>query len=72
VSSPSVVPAAGSVIDLKIVKTGNVYTCTYGTDDPAIYTIDLNTIDTAYVYAGLFTARECEVVYSNISLTITN
>jgi lysophospholipase L1-like esterase len=72
VSSPTVVPAAGSVIDLRIVKTGDIYTCTYGTEDPAVYTIDLNTKDDAFVYAGLFTARECEVAFSNVDLTITN
>ena len=72
VSSPAVVPAAASVIDLKIVKAGSVYTCTYGTEAPAVYTIDLNAIDGQFVYAGLFTARMCQVEFSNINLTITN
>jgi lysophospholipase L1-like esterase len=72
VSSPTVVPAAASVIDLKIVKTGSVYTCTYGAEAPAVHTIDLSSIDSQFVYAGLFTARMCQVEFSNISLTITN
>jgi lysophospholipase L1-like esterase len=72
VSSAAVVPQAGSVLDLKIVKSGSTYTCTYGTEAPAVYTIDLSAIDGQYVYAGLFTARQCQVEFSNISLTVTN
>jgi lysophospholipase L1-like esterase len=72
VSSPADVPAAASVIDLTIVKAGSTYTCTYGTEAPAVYTIDLNAIDGDFVYAGLFTARECQVEFSNISLTLAN
>jgi lysophospholipase L1-like esterase len=72
VGSPAAVPAAASVIDLSIVKAGSTYTCTYGTEAPAVYTIDLNAIDGDFVYAGLFTARECQVEFSNISLTLAN
>jgi len=72
VTTPSAVPAAGSAVDLKIVKTGNSYTCNYGTEPPATYTIDLNTKDVDYVYAGLFTARECEIAFSNVVLTVSN
>jgi lysophospholipase L1-like esterase len=72
VSSPAVVPQAGTVVDMTIVKSGSTYTCTYGTEAPAVYTIDLNAIDGQYVYAGLFTARQCQVEFSNISLTVTN
>lgn len=72
VSTPAAVPAAGSVIDLSIVKSGSTYTCTYGTEAPAVYTVDLNAIDGDFVYAGLFTARACQIEFSNISLTITN
>jgi lysophospholipase L1-like esterase len=72
VSSPAVVPAAGSVVDLSIVKTGSNYTCTFGTEAPAVYNVDLNAIDGDFVYAGLFTARMCQVEFSNVSLTLTN
>jgi lysophospholipase L1-like esterase len=72
VTSAADVPMADSVLDLKIAKSGSTYTCTYGTEPPAIYTIDLNAIDSAYVYAGLFTARQSQIVFSNISLTVTN
>jgi hypothetical protein len=72
VSSAAAVPAADSVLDLKIVKSGSVYTCTYGTEAPRTYTLDLNAIDGQYVYAGLFTARQCQIEYSNIQLTLAN
>ncbi|MGC4094584.1 MAG: hypothetical protein QM756_43045 [Polyangiaceae bacterium] len=72
VSSASVVPAAGTVLPLSIVKSGSDYTCTYGTEAPKTYTLDLNRIDSQYVYVGLFTARMCQVEFSDISLTIAN
>jgi hypothetical protein len=72
VSAAADVPAAGSMIDLSIVKSGGTYSCTCGTEAPTVYTIDLNAKDSDNVYAGLFTARECEVVFSNVELTITN
>jgi lysophospholipase L1-like esterase len=72
VTSAADVPMAGSVLQLSIAKTGSTYTCTYGTEPPAVYDIDLSTIDSAYVYAGLFTARQSQIVFSNISLTVTN
>ena len=71
VTSAADVPATGSTIDLSIAKSGSTYTCTFGTEAPAIYTIDLNAIDGDYVYAGLFTARQSQIVFSNISLTTT-
>jgi hypothetical protein len=72
VSSAAAVPAATSVIPLTIVKSGSTYTCTYGTEAPASYTLNLDLIDSQYVYAGLFTARQCQIEFSNVSLTLTN
>ena len=72
VSSPAVVPVAASVVDLTIVKAGSTYTCTYGAEAPAVYIVDLNAIDGDFVYAGLFTARACQVEFSNVSLTLAN
>jgi hypothetical protein len=66
------VPTTGSVIDLSIAKSGSTYTCTYGTEAPTVYTIDLNAIDSDYVYPGLFTARQSQIVFPNISFTVTN
>jgi len=70
VSSTSLIPTAGTTVNLSIVKSGNTYTVTYGTETAVTYTTDLNGIDTDYIYAGLYTARQCEVVFSNITLTI--
>jgi hypothetical protein len=72
VGSAAAVPVAGSVVDLTIVKAGTTYTCTYGTEAPAVYNVELNAIDGGFVYAGLFTARECQVEFSNVSLTMSN
>jgi hypothetical protein len=72
VSAAADVPMTGSVLDLSIAKTGSTYTCTYGTEAPTVYTIDLSAIDGDYVYAGLFTARQAQISFSNVSLTLTN
>jgi lysophospholipase L1-like esterase len=72
VSAAADVPMTGAVLDLSIAKSGSTYTCTYGTEAPRVYTIDLSAIDGDYVYAGLFTARQAQISYSNISLTLTN
>ncbi|HSY39908.1 MAG TPA: hypothetical protein VLA79_10285 [Polyangia bacterium] len=72
VSAAADVPMTGAVLDLSIAKSGSTYTCTYGTEAPTVYTIDLSAIDGDYVYAGLFTARQAQISFSNISLTVTN
>ena len=72
VSAAADVPMTGAVLDLTIVKSGSTYTCTYGTEAPTVYTIDLSAIDGDFVYAGLFTARQAQISFSNISLIITN
>ena len=53
-------------------ESGSTYTCTYGTEAPTVYTIDLTAIDGDFVYAGLFTARQAQISFSNISFTVTN
>ncbi len=63
-------PVAGTVVDLSIVKKGNVYTVKYGKEPEKTYTAALNEIDPDYVYAGLFTSRCATVEYSNVSLKI--
>ena len=72
VSAAADVPMTGAVLDLSIAKTGSTYTCTYGTEAPTVYPIDLSAIDGDYVYAGLFTARQAQISFSNISFTVTN
>jgi len=70
VATKTPAPKAGDVINLKIVKKGNDYTVTYGSEDSVKYTVDLKTMDKDFVYAGLFTARQCEIDFSNIKLDI--
>ena len=72
VSAAADVPTTGAVLDLSIAKSGSTYTCTYGTEAPTVYTIDLSAIDGDYVYVGLFTARQAQISFSNISFTVTN
>jgi hypothetical protein len=68
VSSISVIPVAGTVVNLSITKAGSVYTCTYGSEVSKSYTIDLVALDSEYIYPGLFTARCCQIEWSNIKL----
>lgn len=70
VSALSVVPTAGAVIPMKIVKSGSTYTVTYGSEAPFTYTVDLGKSEPTNVYVGTFTARSCQVDFSNITLTI--
>jgi lysophospholipase L1-like esterase len=63
-------PAAGSVINMVIVKSGSTYTVTYGSEAPVTYTVDLGFTDSTNVYPGVFTSRAAEVNFSNITLTI--
>lgn len=64
------VPASGNVIKLSVSKKGNVYTVKYGNEAAAVYTLDLNLVDSDYIYAGPFAARKAEVTFTDIRLTI--
>jgi lysophospholipase L1-like esterase len=69
-STTATVPTIGTVVNLKIVKSGDSYTVTYGTEAPVTYTLDLHLTDSDYVYVGPFCARQADVTFSNIVLTI--
>lgn len=60
-------PAKDQVVALSITKKGNTYTVKYG-KDTATYTIDLNSVDSKNIYAGLYTVRCAYVEFSDISL----
>ena len=62
-------PAKGSKIPLSITKTGNTYSVKFGSDT-ATYTADLTSVDSKWVYAGLYTVRAAYVEYSDIVLEI--
>jgi len=61
------IPAKDDVIDISITKKGNVYTTKFG-KDTAEYTMDLNSVDSKVIYAGLFTVRSAYIEFSNITL----
>lgn len=62
----------GDTVHITVRKTNDGYTCVYGENDPvtAGYDFKLTTIDSDYVYAGLFACRNADVTFSNIKLTL--
>jgi lysophospholipase L1-like esterase len=68
--SASTLPTAGSVINMSIVKSGNTYTVTYGSEAATSYTLNLGFTDSTNVYPGVFVARAAQVDFSNITLTV--
>jgi lysophospholipase L1-like esterase len=70
VSTGTAVPTTGTSIALSIDKTGDNYTLKYGSDAAVVYNVNLKSIDTNYIYVGPYCARQAEVTFSNLSLTI--
>jgi hypothetical protein len=64
--------AAGDVVDLKIESNSDGYACTYGTETAITGGFDfkLTTIDSDYVYVGMFVSRNADVTFSNIKLIV--
>ncbi len=62
----------GDTIHLEIKKTDDGYTCTYGENQAASAGFDfkLTTIDSDYVYVGMFVSRNADVVFKNVKLNI--
>ncbi len=63
---------AGNSYDLSIVSNSDGYACTFGNEPTQTggYDFQLTTIDSDYVYIGMFVARNCDVTYSNIELIV--
>ncbi|MCH5250823.1 MAG: chitobiase/beta-hexosaminidase C-terminal domain-containing protein, partial [Lachnospiraceae bacterium] len=63
---------AGKSYELKIISTGDGYECTFGTEDPRTSGFDfqLLSIDSQYVYIGMFVARNADVTFNNIYLEV--
>jgi len=64
--------AAGNSYNLSIVSNSDGYTCTFGNEpaQSAGYDFALTTVDSEYVYIGMFAARNADVTYSNIHLVV--
>lgn len=62
----------GDTVTIKIRKSKDGYTCTYGENEPvsAGFDFNLTAIDSEFVYAGMFSSRNADVTFHNIQLTI--
>ncbi len=63
---------AGSSYNLSIVSNSDGYTCTFGNEpaQSAGYDFPLTSVDSEYVYVGMFVARAADVTFSNIKLIV--
>ncbi|MBQ8822262.1 MAG: hypothetical protein IJZ82_06430 [Lachnospiraceae bacterium] len=64
--------AAGNSYNLSIVSNSDGYTCTFGDETPqsAGYDFALTSVDSEYVYIGMFVARNANITFSNIELIV--
>ncbi len=62
----------GEIVHVEIRKTSDGYTCTFGDNAPvsAGFDFPLTTVDSEYVYAGMFVARSADVTFWNINLEL--
>lgn len=62
----------GEIVHVEIRKTSDGYTCTFGDNPPvsAGFDFPLATVDSEYVYAGMFVARSADVTFWNINLEL--
>ena len=62
----------GESYDLKIVSNTDGYACTFGTEKTisAGFDFQLTSVDSDYVYVGMFVARNADVTFSNIKLLV--
>ena len=63
-------PAAGTTVDLKLIKKGNEYTMIYGNEAPVTVVAELNDVDKENIFVGLFTSRCIGVDYTNVKLIV--
>ena len=64
--------AAGDTIDLKIESNSDGYACTFGQEETVTGGFDfkLTTIDSDYVYVGMYVARKADVTFSDVKLIV--
>lgn len=63
------VPGPGSVYDLSIRKSGNIYVLQFGNEKPVIID-DFDAFAGSKVFAGLYTSRNTTVTFSNIDIKV--
>jgi hypothetical protein len=63
------IPSSGSVYNISIKKSGNTYVLKFGNEEPVIIN-DFDGFESGKLFAGLYTARNTTVTFSNISLSI--
>lgn len=64
---------AGDTFNLKIESNSDGYACTFGNEETITGGFDfkLTTIDSEYVYVGMYAARNVDVTFSDINLVVT-
>lgn len=62
----------GNTYDLKIESNPDGYACTFGTEETVTGGFDfkLTSVDSQYVYVGMYTARTAKVIFSDVKLLI--
>ncbi|MDO5293796.1 MAG: pectinesterase family protein, partial [bacterium] len=62
----------GDKVDLKIESNSDGYACTFGTEQTVTGGFDfaLTSIDSDYVYVGMFASRNADITYTNVKLMI--
>lgn len=62
----------GDTVDLKIESNADGYACTFGQEATVTGGFDfkLTTIDSDYVYVGMYVARNADVTFSDVKLIV--
>lgn len=63
---------AGDTVDLKIESNSDGYACTFGKEETITGGFDfkLTTVDSEYVYVGMYVARNADVTFSDVKLVV--
>ncbi len=64
--------AAGSVVDLKIESNSDGYACTFGNETTITggFDFQLTSIDSDYVYVGMYAARNADITFTDVKLIV--
>ena len=64
--------SAGQSYDLKIESNSDGYACTFGNETTITggFDFQLTSIDSDYVYVGMFAARNADITFTNIKLVV--